>query len=97
MMVKVVRIVGLDGNFVCRTALAEIPKNVRCVVIDNHDHSTWLHKLCGWRFRSGLFQESSPSGSLGDPDFGRLRAFEALAFGTYYEGEFIPSLWLNFA
>src|ERR1700674_738389 len=97
MMVKVVRIVGLDSNFVCRTALAEIPKNVRCVVIDNRDYSTWLHKLCGWRFRSGLFKESSQSRYLVDADFGRLRAFEDLAFGTYYEGEFIPSLWLNFA
>ena len=41
-MTEMVRIVGFDSDVLCRSAAAEIAKNMGAVMVDDHDHSARL-------------------------------------------------------
>ncbi len=97
MAMEVVGIVGRDSGCILRSTLAEIAKDMRCVVIDNDHHSTRLSELALGRFRSRLFKKFPETRHFLDTELGRVRSLENFALRTDHEGEFISSVWLNLA
>src|SRR5271156_4035263 len=97
MAMEVVRIVGRDSHCILRPTLADIAKDMRCVVIDDDDHSARLSELARRRFRSGLFEKFPESRHLLDAELRRVRSLENFALRTDHEGELISSVWLNLA
>lgn len=95
MVMEVVWIVGLDGACILRAALAEVTKNMRCMVIDNDDHPTRLNELARGRIRFSFFKEFPQPRHLLDADFRRVRSLEQFTSRTHYEGEFISTMCLN--
>src|SRR5271156_4488318 len=57
MAMEVVGIVGGDSDGILRSTVAEIAKYMRCVVIDDDDHSTRPNGPVRGRFRSGRFKK----------------------------------------
>jgi hypothetical protein len=97
MTVEVVQIVGLGRSCIARSILAEIAKNMRCMMIDNDDHSARLNESAGGRYQPRLFKQFSESRYLINPELGAVRPLENIALRSDQEGEFIPSQLLNLA
>jgi len=97
MTMEVVGIIGRDSNGILRSTLAQIAKNMRCVVIDNSDHSARLNELARGRIRSGRLKKFSEARHLLDAELGCVRSLENFALRADHEGEFISSVWLNLA
>ena len=97
MTMEVMGIVGRNSDCILRSTLAEIAKDMRCVVIDDDDHSTRLSELARRRFRSGLFKKFPEARYFLDAELGRVRSLEDFALRTDYECELSSSVWLNLA
>jgi hypothetical protein len=55
MMLESERIIRLDGDFIFRTAVAEIVVNVGDMMVDDHNHSSYLVCFCGFLQYPGFF------------------------------------------
>jgi len=95
MAVEVVGILGRDGGCILRSTLAEIVKDLRCVVIDDDEHSTRLNELARRRFGSGLFKKSPETRHFLDAELWRMRPLENFALRTDHESKLISSVRLN--
>ena len=95
MTMEMTRIVGRDSDCALRSTLAEIAKDMRCVVIDDDDHSTRLIELARRRFRSSLLKKFPETRHFLDAEFGRVRSVEDFALRTDHESELISSVRLN--
>ena len=70
MTVEVVQIVGLGRSCISWSILAEIAKNMRCMMIDNDDHSARLNESAGGRYQPRLFKQFSDRDTSSTPSSG---------------------------
>src|SRR5580700_2194454 len=94
MVMKMMRIVGLDSDLRLRSAEIHVLKHMcRMMINDNYGLGT-LNRLRLGGFAGRGFQEFAETRDLIDPQVRTARAPEQFALGSDTEGELLAPLWL---
>jgi hypothetical protein len=97
MMLKSERIIRLDGDFIFRSAAAEIVVNMGGMMIDDHNHPSDPMCFRGFPKDARFFEKPTQVGNLFDFEIMSAGTFEELPLGAYYERKLVVSVRLDLA